>query len=154
MNPPDLDLQALSLALDDYDPDHEHFLDLESGRVWTFVISDSTAETRRRHQKVVAALNTAYRRLPSRTTQEAYEEMEDFVEELQEPKVRDALFATLERKGAFRAFREALLQLPTERQQWSAFRRERSERRLQAFLRSLETSVEKDMPQSPSGEVS
>jgi hypothetical protein len=154
VNPTDLDLKALSLALDDYDPDHEHFLDLASGRVWTFVISDSTAETRERYQEAVAGLATTYRRVPSRTTQEAYEEMEDFVEQLREPKVRDALFAALERKGAFRGFREALLQLPAERQQWSAFRRERSEHRLQTFLRSLPASTPPAAPQRSSGEVS
>jgi hypothetical protein len=154
MNPSKLDLKALSLALDDYDPDHEHFLDLETGEIWTFRFSEATAETRLRHEETTKMLGTTQCRLPSRTTQAAYEEMEDFVEQLQDPAVRDALFGALEQKGAFRGFREALLQLPAERQQWSVYRRERSRQRLETFLRTLEIPVEDVIPPRPSGEVS
>jgi len=43
----------------------------------------------------------------------------------------------LERRGAFRNFREALLQLPEEHRRWRSLRREASQRRLDAFLRDL-----------------
>lgn len=132
-----LDLPALSQALDDSDPDREHFVDLGDGSLWTFVLSESTDETRQRLVEIRAGLGVSYREVPSMTTQEAYEEIEDFVEKVGNEKVQDALFAALERKGALRNFREAILQYPEERQQWSAHRRERSARRLDRFLESL-----------------
>ena len=58
------------------------------------------------------ALGTRHLRIRSRSTQEAYEEIEDFVETVTDPDTQDALFRALERKGAFRNFREAILQLP------------------------------------------
>jgi len=66
--------------------------------------------------------------------QEAYEEVEDFVDSLPEGSVQDDLYRALERKGALRNFREAIIRLSDERQAWTAHRRERSRARLEAFL--------------------
>jgi hypothetical protein len=132
-----LDLPGVSQALDDSDPDREHFLDLREGSLWTFVFSESTDETRRRLGEIRAGMGETYRAIPSMTTQEAYEEIEDFVEAVESPEVQEALFRAIERKGALRNFREAILQYPEERTRWSAHRRERSRRRLERFLESL-----------------
>jgi hypothetical protein len=132
-----LDLTALSQALDDADPDREHYLNLVDGSLWTFVLSESTDETRGRLQEIQARLGETYLAVPSVTTQQAYEEIEDFVEGVQDESTQDALFDAIERKGALRNFREAILQFPDERQRWSAHRKARSARRLETFLQSL-----------------
>jgi hypothetical protein len=137
MNVSRLDRQVLSQALDDADPNREHYLHLEEGSVWTFVFSESTDETRKRRGEVLDGLGTIYLRVPSRSTQEAYEEAEDFVESVRDVGVQESLFRALERKGSLKNFREAILQHADERQLWSAHRRERSERRLETFLRTL-----------------
>ena len=144
MNVSDLDLVALTQALDDHEPDREHYLDLDEGTLWTFVFSESTDETRSRHEQVRAEANgeradgeRAWARVPSMTTQEAYEEVEDFVEDVTGDDLRQTLFTALEKKGALRNFREVLMQLPQARQQWSAFRKERSRARVERFLRDL-----------------
>jgi hypothetical protein len=141
-----LDLTALSQALDDADPDREHYLSLLDSSLWTFVLSESTDETRGRLQEIQARLGQTYLAIPSVTTQGAYEEIEDFVEGVEDETTRDALFDAIERKGALRNFREAILQFPEERQRWSAYRKARSARRLETFLRSLEGAP------APSGE--
>lgn len=130
----DLDLDAISRALDDHDPDREHFLDLRDGSLWTFVFSESTDETRKRLDEVRSGLGAGHVRIPSMTTQEAYEEIEDFVEGTPDPALRDSLFRALERKGSSRNFREVLLGHPDEHRRWRAFRRNRSRQRLEAFL--------------------
>jgi hypothetical protein len=137
MNVSDLDLAAISQALDDHDPDREHYLDLREGSLWTFVFSESTDETRSRLAEVTAGEGSTHRRIPSMTAQEAYEEVEDFVEGLTDPEAQDRLFAALEKKGALRTFREALLVSAETRQGWTAFRRERSRSRLERFLAEL-----------------
>jgi len=136
MNLSEVDLNALSHALDDSDPDREHFLDLETGSLWTFVFSEATDEIRNRHHD---RLNDPKRwlRVPSRTSQQEYEEIEDFVESLPEDEVQDGLFRALERRGAFRNFREALMERPEVRQQWLAASKRRSRERLDAFLQGL-----------------
>ena len=70
------------------------------------------------------------------TLQEAYEEVEDFVDSLPGGDVQDDLYRALDRKGALRNFREAIMRLSDERQGWTAHRRERSRARLAAFLES------------------
>ena len=134
MNASELDLTALSQALDDHDPDREHYLDLGAGSLWTFVFSEATDEARARHGEVNAGLGAEWIRIPSMTLQEAYEEIEDFVDSLPEGEVQDGLYRALERKGALRNFREAILRLSDERQRWSAHRRECSRGRLERFL--------------------
>jgi len=136
MNVSQLDLRVISQALDDADPNREHYLDLEEGAVWTFVFSESTDETRKRRDEVLEDAGR-FLRIPSRTPQEAYEEAEDFVETVNVVAVQELLFAALERRGSLRNFREAILRQSEERQLWSVHRRERSERRLAAFLRVL-----------------
>jgi hypothetical protein len=137
MNVSELDLAAISQALDDHDPDREHFLDMREGSLWTFVFSEATDETRSRLAEARAGEGSTHRRIPSMTAQEAYEEVEDFVEGLTDPEAQDRLFAALENRGALRNFRQALLMHAETRQGWTSFRRERSQNRLERFLAEL-----------------
>lgn len=132
-----LDLAALSRALDDSDPDREHYLEPETGAQWTFVFSQATDETRRRYDEVQGALGQGWSRIPSPTPREAYEEAEDFVEGLGEGALQDALFVALERKGSLKDFREELMRYPDIRAQWLALRRRRSRERLEDYLADL-----------------
>ena len=58
-------------------------------------------------------------------------------EEIRDPEMQAALFRALERRGAFRNFREALIRSPEEHTRWRARRREGTRRRLESFLESL-----------------
>ncbi len=140
-----LDREALARALDDPDPDREHFFRVEDGSMWTFVASEATDETRAIYERIQRAIGREWRRLPSKSLQETFEEMEDFVEGLADPAVRRPLFLTLEGKGAFRLFREFMLEHPTERALWTEFREERLRRRVERFVETIEPP----MPASP-----
>jgi hypothetical protein len=143
MNVSELDLVALSQALDDHDPDREHFLDTRTGSLWTFVLSTSTDETRKRLAEIRADVGAGggWVRVLSMTTQQAYEEIEDFIEEDVDPADRETLFEALEKKGAIRNFREALMRMGDVRARWTVYRRERSRARLGRFLEGLGLSV-------------
>jgi hypothetical protein len=136
MNVSQLDLDALRRALEDHDPDREHFLRPADGSLWTFVFSEASDETRARYEEVRDAA-ADWVRVPSVSAQEAFEEIEDFVEDVGDAAAREGLFQALERRGAFRNFREALLQLPEEHRRWRSLRREAAQRRLDAFLTTL-----------------
>jgi hypothetical protein len=132
-----LDLGALTRALDDPDPDREHFMELATGRLWTFVLSQATDETRRRYDEIQGGHAGEWVRLPAPTPREAYEEAEDFVESIAAAEIRESLFDALERRGSLKDFREQLMQHADERAGWLALRRRRSRWRLEAFLRSI-----------------
>ncbi len=144
-----LDLGALTRALDDPDPDREHFMDLASGSLWTFVLSQATDESRRRYDDIQAGQAGDWVRLPAPTPREAYEDAEDFVESLAATPVRESLFDALERRGSLKDFRERLMEHPDERASWLALRRARSRERLDAFLRSIGREPLAQPPETP-----
>ena len=137
MNVSDLDVGALSRALDDSDPDREHYLHRTSGSLWTFVFSQATDEARRRYEEVRAGLSDGWIQVPSPSTRDSYEEAEDFVERIGVEDVRESLFGALERRGSLKDFREELMRHPDVRAEWLAVCRRRSRERLEAFLRTL-----------------
>lgn len=129
--------ETLIRALEDFDSDREHFARRDDGSLWTFVVSEATDEIRERREAILGAESEKWARVPSRSSRDAFEEIEDFVELLEDVETRNTLFATLEGRGAFRAFREFMLDHPSERASWEEFRAERSARRLAHFLESL-----------------
>ena len=141
MNVSDLDLDALSRALDDSDPDREHYLHRTTGSLWTFVFSQATDESRARHDDVRSDSGASWLQVPSPSPKESYEEAEDFVDRIEAVETREALFGALERRGSLRDFREELMQHPEIRAQWLALSRRRSRERLEAFLRGLGLEV-------------
>lgn len=143
------DHDAIRRALDDFDPDHEHFANLREGSVWTFVFSEATDETRGQLDAVVSELGQGWVRIPSKTSQEAFEEMEDFVEGMNDTGSQNLLFAALESRGAFRAFREFMLEHPEVRGPWEEFRALRLDQRTQRFLDSLSPSPAPTETESP-----
>ncbi|MFN8177041.1 MAG: UPF0158 family protein [bacterium] len=141
MNVSDLDLGALSRALDDSDPDREHYLHRTRGALWTFVFSQATDETRQRYEEVRAGLSDGWLQVPSPSPRESYEDAEDFVERIESEEVRESLFGALERRGSLRDFREELMRHPDVSAEWLSVCRRRSRERLEAFLRTLGLSL-------------
>ena len=139
-----LDLGALSRALDDSDPDREHFLDEATGSLWTFVFSQATDETRQRYEDVGSG---GWLRIPSPSPLEAYEEAEDFVDAIRESEVQDSLFGALEKRGSLKDFREELMRYPEMRANWLSLRRRRSRERLEAFLAARGLEVPPSIPE-------
>jgi len=150
MNLSSIDREALSRALDDHDPDRELYLNLVDGSLQVFVLSEATDETRARQEKIQSELGKSFVRISSMTSQDAFEEMEDFADSLEDAPVRDALFKTLEGKGAFRRFRELMLENAPLRERWTEFRAERSKNRLEKFLRTLAPREEATLPETSS----
>ncbi|MAF27006.1 MAG: UPF0158 family protein [Gemmatimonadota bacterium] len=132
-----IDRAALSRALEDADSDREHYLCLTAGTLHTFVRSRASDESADAYERVQEGLGDEFLRIPSRNPQAAFEEIEDFVESVENPEIRDEFFRAIERRGALRNFREAILPHSQEMQRWSEWRREGREKRMEGFLRSL-----------------
>jgi hypothetical protein len=58
-----------------------------------------------------------------------YSDMEDFVAQVRDPRVRDQLERAISGRGAFRRFKDALFDHPALRRAWFAFHDTRGERR-------------------------
>lgn len=123
LDPEQVDLADLALALEDHSEEHSWWLDADTGEVEPhFTGEPETAhfpESDGRRLILVEPLPTAI----------GYGDMEDFVAFVREPRTRDLLERAIAGRGAFRRFTDTLLDYPELREAWFAFHDARGERR-------------------------
>jgi len=129
LRPEQVDLADLALALEDHSDEHVWLLDRATG----------TVEARFRSPVAGApagAVVVVVEPLPAAI---AYADMEDFAAHVRDVRARDLLERAIVGRGAFRRFKDTLIEMPDLRRAWFAFHDARSERR------ALEWLVEHDL---------
>ena len=98
--------------------------------------------------------------IPSR---EAYGDMQDFIGQVRDPRVRDLLERAIAGRGAFRRFKDALQEHPELRRSWFSFHDARMERRAVEWLadqglidpavvdRELQARIDPELPELAEG---
>lgn len=133
LDPEQVDLADLALALEDHSEEHSWWLDADTGEVEPhFTGEPETAhfpESDGRRLILVEPLPTAI----------GYGDMEDFVAFVREPRTRDLLERAIAGHGALRRFKDTLLDYPELREAWFAFHDARGERR------SIEWLLEREL---------
>jgi hypothetical protein len=125
-----VDLSDLALALEDHSSSHTWWLDPETGQI------DPRFEDGLGNGGDSARGAIKIEPLP---TTVGYRDMEEFVAQVRDPRVRDELERAISGRGAFRRFKDVLLEHPALRRAWFAFHDTRGERR------ALEWLVEKGL---------
>jgi hypothetical protein len=77
-----------------------------------------------------------YLRVPSADSTESFSDMEAFVETVRSARWRDRLWRALSGRRPFRAFKDALIEAPPERERWFQFKQARMRERIVDWLRS------------------
>jgi hypothetical protein len=116
---PELDWDALEVAVERNAPDTDSYLDLTTGRVVTIVTGDPEAALRR--QQVGENIRNFLRIEPA-SSREQYRWMERFVGSVSDEGLRERLIISIDGKGAFRRFKDVLLAYPAERERWFTYR--------------------------------
>ena len=133
LDPEQVDLADLALALEDHSDEHMWWLDAATGAVEPHFAGEFEAaefvEDDGRRLILVEPLPPAV----------GYRDMEDFIACVREPRTRDLLERAIAGRGAFRRFKDALLDYPDLRTAWFAFHDARSERR------AIEWLLERDL---------
>ena len=120
-------LDELAEALQDHSPDHSWWLDPRTGQLEPW--SDGIDEPEEGHPEDRGLLYVEP--VESRL---AYGDMEDFVAAVGDPGPRDVLGRAIAGRGAFRRFKDALLEFPELRAAWFALLDARMERRALEWL--------------------
>jgi len=60
-------------------------------------------------------------RIPERSSAMAFEAMAEFVDLVEDPSLKEELHAALDGKGAFRKFKDTLIDYPKERKKWHGY---------------------------------
>jgi hypothetical protein len=124
-----VDLRALAEALEDHSPETSWWFDPQSGdaesRVDPLYADDGEQED---------ALDRDLILVEPIPSQDAYGDLEDFIGRVRDPKARGLLERAIAGRGAFRRFKDTLLEFPELRQAWFAFHDVRMERRSVGWL--------------------
>ncbi len=130
-----INADELIMAMQNYDPDLRHYVNLETGEVFPIFRGRFKDEFPDQVDEDTIADDDRYRLvepLPSRT---GYEIMREFAERVHNPVLRDRLEHALERSRPFRRFKDVLLDYPPEREQWFHHEEERMMEAARDWLR-------------------
>src|SRR2546430_9907666 len=122
-----LDLGDLAEALEDHSYEHSSWLDTETGEV---VLWNDDFEEQGEPDPETLGLR-AIDPIPSH---EGYKDMEDFIQRVRNPQARHLLERAIAGRGAFRRFKDTLLDFPELREAWFRFHDTRVERRAIMWL--------------------
>lgn len=128
-----VDLEELAFAFDDGSPEHEYFLDLETGEVILVSENLGLIEARQERERIEDGLDR-FLRIPQPGSSAGYQDMDEFVETVEDDRLLELLDVALDGKGAFRRFRDVLDRYPAERDRWYAFKDERLKTRIRDWL--------------------
>lgn len=122
-----VDLSDLVQALEDHTYEHSWWLDPKTGEVVLW--SDYFEEQDERHPET-----QGLRAIEPTPSHEGYEDMEAFIERVRNPNARKLLERAIAGRGAFRRFKDTLLDFPELREAWFRFHDARVERRAIRWL--------------------
>ena len=111
----------LETAFERNSPDAESFLDTRTGEVVT--VTEGAIDYPEQRGKVQAG-GEAFVRIEPAASREQYKWMERFVAGVTDEPLRERLVIAIDGKGAFRRFKDVLLNYPTERERWFSYRAE------------------------------
>ncbi|OGW46812.1 MAG: hypothetical protein A2Y66_03985 [Nitrospirae bacterium RBG_13_41_22] len=78
-----------------------------------------------------------YERISERGSLKAYKSMADFIETVENPFVKEGLLNALNGKGAFRRFKDVLIDYPKERKRWHGYNAKAMKREIIEWLGSI-----------------
>lgn len=122
-----LDLGDLCMALEDNSPEHAWWLDPRGGELEFVSEYGQAPEDGHPDGRGLILVEPI-------DSHEAYADMEDFAERAPDPRARDLLLRAIAGRGAFRRFKDTLLEFPGLREAWFEFHDIRMERRALAWL--------------------
>jgi hypothetical protein len=120
LDPGSVDLRRLADALEDRDGTTRWFLHLRTGELVARA-QDAAPDDDLREVRAVSA-------------REGYRDMADFVASIQHRRASDLLERAITGRGAFRRFKDTLVEFPDLREQWFRFRDARAARRALRWL--------------------
>ncbi|MEM6961322.1 MAG: UPF0158 family protein, partial [Myxococcota bacterium] len=112
--------EALEDAFENNAPEVHSYLHLNNGEVIRVV--DGVADPSM-HQRIMSDSN--YLRIDPVSSREQYRWMERFIATVELAELRHKLLVAIDGKGAFRRFKDVLMNYPVDRERWFAFRTER-----------------------------
>lgn len=126
-----VDLGELTNALEDHSGETSWWLDPATGELHMLLDSMWDGEDVEEDFEPPEG----FRRVEPLDSRESYGDLEDFTARVRDPRARELLERAIEGRGAFRRFKDTLLQFPDLRAAWFTFHDARMQRRAIEWLR-------------------
>jgi hypothetical protein len=133
----------LETAFERNAPDTESFLDLRSGEVVT--VSQGAIDYTEMRAKVQGG-GDQFLRIEPAASREQYKWMERFVVTVTDEALKERLIISIDGKGAFRRFKDVLLNYPAERERWFSYRGDLLHWHMQRWLEKEQLSPSNPPP--------
>jgi hypothetical protein len=138
-----INLSDLCEAIDNNSLDYEHFLDLETGEILfvsDYMDDEETAGLKDRIEENFKR----YERIPEAGSNQGYQDMVDFIDTVDDERLVELLEVAIDGKGAFRRFKDVLLNYPDERERWFRFKDEKIEQRAMKWLEDINVTLSEE----------
>ena len=123
-----IDMNDLEIAFDSGVGEFSHYLDLQSGEI--VMVEDRSGEAEEYD------FSERYSLIPGQDSRDGYGDMEQFIEAVRDPHLRDLLGVAINGEGAFRRFRDVIARYPDDEKRWFAWKEKRTRERI---LKSLDS---------------
>ena len=127
-------------AMEDSSYEHEYYLDLETGEILFLSEYMDDEETEKLKDRIDDE-SDRYERIPKAESHEGYEDMQDFIATVKDEHLAELLEVAINGKGAFRRFKDVLLNYPEERERWFQFKDDRMQERALEWLDDIDVSL-------------
>ncbi len=97
-------------------------------------IPDWQREILQEADRVKADNSNRFIAIPSQSSYDGYRDMEAFIATIRNPRLQEQLERAISGGGAFRYFKDVLLDYPTERERWFQFKQDRLRQRMLDWL--------------------
>ena len=82
-----------------------------------------------------------YERIPKAESHQGYEDMVDFIATVKDERLAELLEVAINGKGAFRRFKDVLLNYPEKRERWFQFKDDRVQEKALEWLGDIDVSL-------------
>jgi len=117
-----VDWDFLCHAFEDVSGEADYYLDIRTGEV--IMVSDlvmDSEECEKIRDEIDADAEGCYLCVEGQMPWEGYQDMEGFIETVEDESLQENLCAATKGRGAFRRFKDVLLNYPEEQERWFSF---------------------------------
>ena len=118
----------------------EYYLDLERGKILFVSECMDDEETGKLKNQIEEELNR-YELIPKAESYEGYRDMQAFITTVEDDHLSELLEVAINGKGAFRRFKDVLLNYPEERERWFQFKDDRMKERALEWLDDIDVTL-------------
>ena len=135
-----IDLDELYDAMENSSYEVEYYLDLETGEILFVSEGMDDEETGKLKIQIGEELDR-YELIPKAESYEGYRDMQAFIATVEDDHLSELLEVAINGKGAFRRFKDVLLNYPEERERWFQFKDDRMKERALEWLDDIDVTL-------------